>query len=345
MVDRSATSLAACLAVVCAWPALASPPTGLRQGVIFNEYPPAAAASRLLARVVSPLTAWEMRSALAASGKALKERTLDLRQENFLVYIPPRAPPGGYGLLVFVPPWPSASLPEGWAPVLDRLGYIFVSAAGSGNEANVLTRREPLALVAEANVASLYPLDPARVFVGGFSGGAHVALRLALGFPDIFTGALLDAGADPIGDHAAPLPTIDLFEKFQTRSRLYLVTGSRDRARLAMDTDSLDSLSHWCVAGVVADQIPDAGHAVADPAALERALTVLQSPVRVDARRISACRAGVDRDLAKAEGDVERLLAAGRADEARKALIKLDARFGGLAAPMSVQLAEKLAGR
>ena len=50
-------------------------------------------------------------------------------------------PPGGSGLLVFVPPWQEARVPPGWAGALDRNGTIFVSAAHSGNEENVMARR------------------------------------------------------------------------------------------------------------------------------------------------------------------------------------------------------------
>lgn len=57
-------------------------------------------------------------------------------------------PPHGFALLVFVPPWQDARLPPEWAKVLDRYGAIFVSAARSGNDENVLGRREPLALLA-----------------------------------------------------------------------------------------------------------------------------------------------------------------------------------------------------
>jgi len=284
------------------------------------------------------------RLAIVAPPGGLRER-IDLARERFMVIVPARAPPGGYGLLVFVPPWNDARLPEGWAAVLDRLGFIFVSAAGSGNDANVIGRREPLALIAEQNVADLYPVDRSRVFVGGFSGGAHVAERLALAYPDVFAGALLDAGADPIGDHAAALPATERFQRFQTETRLVFLTGSQDKARLDMAADSLSSMNHWCVAGAIVDQIPDAGHQVADPAALDRALIALQTPVKVDQRRLDACRAGVAEEMAKAFGEVERLIAADHRDEARKALVRLDARFGGLAAPRSIELAERLAAR
>jgi len=102
----------------------------------------------------------------------------------------------GYALLVFVPPWPDARVPWGGPPSWNNTVVIFVSAANSGNDASILDRREPLALLAAQNVMRRYPIDPERVYVGGFSGGSRVALRIALGYPDVFHGALLNAGSD-----------------------------------------------------------------------------------------------------------------------------------------------------
>src|SRR5437879_3459051 len=93
-------------------------------------------------------------------------------------------------------------------------------AARSGNDASVLARREPLALLAAHNLMQRYPVDPERVYVGGFSGGARVAMRLALGYPDLFRGAILNAGSDPIGGAEIPLPPRDMFMRFQSSKRI-----------------------------------------------------------------------------------------------------------------------------
>jgi hypothetical protein len=94
---------------------------------------------------------------------------------------------------------------------------------------------------------------------------------------------------------------------------------------------------------VTADRIGDAGHQIADAAALAHGLEVMETPVKVDEGRLAACRKGVDTQLTKAFAEVETFMAAGRKDAATKALVGLDARFGGLAAPRSIDLAEKLA--
>jgi len=91
-------------------------------------------------------------------------------------------------------------LPQEWVSVLDRYGVIFVSAARSGNDESVSGRREPLALLAAHNIMKEHPVDPEHIYVAGFSGGSRIALRLALGYPDLFHGAILNAGSDSIGD-------------------------------------------------------------------------------------------------------------------------------------------------
>jgi len=313
-----------------------------RNDVVFTRYTPLSSNAEMARRLLSPLTAARIPAALARSGKVLAEQPIDLARERFMVIVPARAPPGGYGLLVFVPPWESAAAPQGWAPVLDRAGVIFVSAARSGNVASPLSRREPLALLAWANITRRYKVDPARVYIAGFSGGSRVAMRLALGYPDVFVGALLDAGADRIGDRQVPLPPRDLFAKFQESTRLVFLAGARDGEVLDKQEASMASMREWCVQNLEERVMPLAGHEAADSAALSRALEALASPARPDPAKLAACRVGVERRLAAAFQAVGSLIAGGKRDEARRRLDDIDGRFGGLAAPRSLDLARRV---
>ncbi|HEY2276505.1 MAG TPA: PHB depolymerase family esterase [Steroidobacteraceae bacterium] len=183
----------------------ATPALGLQTQHQFDAYSPLSASAEIVRRLLSPLAAAEVQRSLASSSERLSEQSIDLETERFVLYVPAHAPADGYALLAFVPPWDEAQLPHGWAPVLDRYGVIFVSAAHSGNSADVIGRREPLALLAAWNVMQRYRVDPQRVYVGGFSGGSRVALRLGLAYPDLFRGALLNAGSDPL-DAGPPSP-------------------------------------------------------------------------------------------------------------------------------------------
>ena len=152
---------------------------GAAPDATFTLTTPLSSNPEMARRLLTPLTAAELPKRLARAGKALAEQPVDPGHERFAVHVPPTEPPGGYGLLVFVAPWPEATVPSSWVGVLDRFGIIFVSAARSGNDQSVLGRREPLALLAAANVLTRYRIDPDRVYVGGLSGGSRVALRLA----------------------------------------------------------------------------------------------------------------------------------------------------------------------
>jgi predicted esterase len=318
------------------------PGVGLHEDVVFRDYPPLARSSEILSRVFTPLTVAGIKRELARAGKSLSETSLDLASEKFLVYVPPIKPPQGYGLLVFVPPWQKAQLPQDWGPVLDRFGMIFVTMARSGNKEDIVSRREPLALIAAQNVMAQYPVDPSRVFVGGMSGGSRMALRLALAYPDLFHGALLNSGSDVIGTIIEPLPSASLFRQFQTGTRLLYVTGSDDTANVETETRSKRSMQDWCVSDVSAIRMSFAGHDVAPPSVLARALQSLLAPERPAPERLASCRAAIEAEVTAGLGQVDTLMAGGKSAQAQSLLKDIDAKFGGLAAPHSIELDQAL---
>jgi pimeloyl-ACP methyl ester carboxylesterase len=310
----------------------------------FSDYTPLAGNAELVRRMLSPLGYVALQRRLAGAGDALSGYPVDLAAERFLVYVPAHSPPAsssGYGLMVFIPPWNDARLPEGWNGVLDRLGMIFASAARSGNDAPD-GRREALALLAAYNVMRRSRVDPARVFVAGFSGGSRIAMRLALAYPDLFDGALLNAGSDPIGSREVPLPPRELFLHFQDSSRLVYLTGERDTTHLAMDAASLESMRRWCVFDVVQRTTPWTAHEAASAAALARALEALAAPAPQNRAKLDACRAAAERRLTQQLEEVQALETRGERAQARQRLEALDQEFGGLAAPRSVVLAAAL---
>jgi len=322
--------------------AQSAPATGLQSDVVFTETSPLSGNTEIMRRLISPLAAAAAHRDLAHSGKSLSEQSIDPAKETFAVYVPSTRPPHGYGLLVFVPPWRDARMPLEWAAVLDQYGVIFVSAALSDNDANVLGRRDPLAMIAYQNIVDRYPVDPEHVYVGGFSGGSRVAMRLALGYPDIFRGALLDAGADPIGNTKAPLPPRDLFQQFQNTSRIVFISGDDDTLNLQTDKGSMHSMRNWCVTDTDDEVAPHTSHDPPDAVAMSRVFAALFAPVPPDPAELAACRAGIDAELTAQLQRVESSIADGRRDDARKLLLEIDTRFGGLAAPKSVELDAEL---
>lgn len=318
--------------------------TGLKKDVVFAEYTPLSGNAEIVRRMLSPLEAAQIPAALARAGTKLSDQPVDLARETFVLYVPLREPAQGYGVVVFVPPWNKAALPSDWVPVLEQFGLIFVSAARSGNDQTVLGRRYPLAILAEQNVSKQYRLNPQRIYVAGFSGGSRVALRLALAYPDIFRGAILNASSDPIGNEKAPIPPKNLFFQFQETMHLVYVTGDRDVLPQINDRISMRSMRDWCVFDVDSLLETDRAHDAMTESALTRALEFLSRPAQADSSRLSECRTKIENDLDAQLKDAEALVSSGKRDEARQKLLAIDARFGGLAAPRSVRLFNRLAG-
>lgn len=317
----------------------AAPSTGLLPDVAFDVLPATARNGELLRRLASPLQAARIVDAMGDAVHALAAFPLDPKSQHFALYVPPAPPPAaGYALLVFVPPWKEARVPTEWIPALDRTHTIFVTPAGAGNDANVMARREPLALIAAAGVLQRYRVDPTRILIGGFSGGSRVALRLALGYPDVFHGALLDGGSDPIGTQAVPLPPADELHRFQESTRIVFLTGDEDFIRQAQQARASDALAHWCVFATRSITPPHTQHVLANGAALGQALQWLLSAPPPDIARLAACRAPLDAALDKQLTALRALLAAGERAHAGRLLEQIDAHYGGLAAPTSVEV-------
>ena len=312
------------------------------QPVVLSEYSELATGSEIVRRMLSPLVAAQIAAKVAQAGRTTIGQTVMLADEKFLLYVPAVRPPHGFALLVFVPPWQDARLPPGWAAVLDRYGVIFVTAARAGNAERVLDRRVPLALLAAHGIAARYAIDRDSVFVAGFSGGARVAMRLALSFPDVFRGAILNAGSDPIGDPQIPLPPTELFDRFQQFSRLVYVTGEGDTSQLARDQASERSVRQWCLFNVQDHVERGAGHEVAGPTAIAWALNAVLADATAVPGKLAECRASINRELDRELDAAGALLEHGQRDEARKMLNKIDGHFGGLAAPRSVELQSRL---
>ena len=330
----------------CAQRAPAPQAGGVLQDVVFDRYSPLSRNEEIARRTLTPLTLRLGQQMIAATGQRFREQPIDLTKERFAVYVPGGTPPrGGYGLLVFIAPWPEPTRPLMWRPRLDRHGLIFVSAANSGNEVKVLDRRLPLALLAYENVRARYPIDPKRVYVGGLSGGSRAAEVTALAYPDVFQGALLNAGSDPIGGEAGiHLPPRELFRRFQ-ETKLVYVTGDEDELNLHDDEISRASMRDWCVFNIEISKARKLGHEPLDPRSLDLALDALEKPSAVDADELGRCNARVERELASKLADAETAISRGDRDEARAKLQAIDARYGGLAAPAILDLEARIAVR
>ena len=128
--------------------------------------------------------------------------------------------------------------------------------------------------------------------------------------------------------------------------RVVYLTGARDDYHQREDARSRDSLQAWCVTSLSSVEMPWAGHELADAGSFSRALDKLMQPAQPDADKLAECRAANQRSLDSQLQQAQKLVDAGRGDEARKLLEQVDARYGGLAGQRAVALLERIeAGR
>lgn len=325
--------------------ALTTSSTGRLHGQVFDHYSPLASPNEVARRTLSPATFDRFERYLDSTRRSADKQAIDLAEEKFDLYVPaqPRGP-DGYGVLVWVAPQDDFPAPAAWLSELDRRGIIYVSARRSGNTQRVLDRRIPLALHAAANVMRRYPVDPERVYVGGFSGGSRTALKLAVGYPDLFRAALLNAGSDVFGSKELVLPSAELTAWLQERSRLVYVTGVRDMPNKRMDGESRASAKARCIQGLYNLWMPAVEHAPPDSRTFSKAMALLDAHAQSDTG-LHGCRL---RTMAAIEAEldaVEAMLLQGGTFDAGERLGEVDAQWGGLAAPRSVLLARRISER
>lgn len=292
-------------------------------------------------RLLSPLSSRDVNRFLDADGRKLKAEPFAPGDYTVSLYVPRARPPAGYGLLVFVPPMDEFAIPPAWQRVFERRGILFVQLHGVGNDASVFGRRIPAVLHAYSHATATFGVDPARRYVGGFSGGARVAQRVALAWPDEFRGSLQFAGSVPIGESLLPPPERALLDRARSGSRFVLVSGSQDMPNRSNDAQSMQGFDRLCFEGVSSLTPSRLDHWVPDARGLDEALDLLEAPV-APSSAADACRRRLDGAVSQALDAVETRLGAGELNAARDGLVRLDDSYGGLAAPRSLELARRI---
>jgi predicted esterase len=316
----------------------------LRTDQVFDRYAPLAAADEFSRRIFSPTTYDRLQRFQEYTRVRAAAHTVDLKQERFDLFIPKNRPSRGYGLIVFVSPIERWPLTYDWKKVLDETGIIYVSALHAGNDQNVYKRRIPLALHALENVKARYPVDPERVMISGFSGGSRTAIRIAAGYPDLFTGALLIGGAKVMGEEDFAPPPAELMQRLQRSMRVVYSTGRHDMPNQRLDRRSIDALKTRCVAGVFKFSERNISHEVPNYKTMKRVLRRLETPLDDSALAAqSQCAADL---LARVEADVaaaENAYRQGDTLHAGELLGAADLAWGGLAAERMIALARLIA--
>jgi hypothetical protein len=137
-------------------------------------------------------------------------------------------------------------------------------------------------------------------------------------------------------------PAQELFRQFQESTRLVYLTRKNDRANLDKDEESRGSLQEWCVFDFYAAPFPFGGHELAGGYAFESALAALGTHMPSKPNKLETCRTRKTKALAAKPQEVQDLLQRDRRADAAALLKKIDVQYAGLAAPGSVELAEKI---
>jgi hypothetical protein len=125
---------------------------------------------------------------------------------------------------------------------------------------------------------------------------------------------------------------------------IVFISGQNDAVNVDKDAASGLSMLEWCVFDWYAERSPWTGHEVAGSTVLGRAFDMLEKHAEPKLARLKNCRLHINEELGKQIEQANDLLAAGNVDGARKLLNKIDTRYGGLAAPRSVDLAARIVG-
>ncbi len=191
-----------------------------------------------------------------------------------------------YGLLVWINAAPGGTIPKSLEPVADALGLIIISPNDVPNECPIADRCQHI-MDAIATVCDALPIDPARIYTTGISGGGKTASILHTCFPEIITGSVPMVGF--IGYENVPAengkmyqgqfrrPRAEVFNLLKSQ-RIAPITGSEDfnrdvtHATARLYTRDGFTVKVW--------EVPGMGHTVAPAATVQEALTWLEEPLQ-----------------------------------------------------------------
>lgn len=216
-----------------------------------------------------------------------RKGVVDWAAQEFAVYVPPAYDPNeAHGLLVYVSATDEAQIHQHWLPVLAKRKTIAVAFANAGNT-QLLWYRNAYALAGAHNIITRYTIDPTRITICGYSGGGIVSSRLALHYPEVFTGCFAQCGvtyfrdvpmsADPkrVWVKRCLKPSGAAWKRTRTDVRWVLFTGDQDfnqpsisdRFRFGFQRDGFKDVHYL--------EKPDHGHVWCDAEWFETGMAIL----------------------------------------------------------------------
>ena len=145
-----------------------------------------------------------------------------------------------YGVYVHISPGEGGHKPSReWQAVFDRLKLICVSPNKSSNNVTMLLR-VVLGLDALATVRAKYKTNPDRVYVGGFSGGGHIAMLSEMMYPEIYQGVISHAAQSYLMSHFPGLTLADAKMSPRTKRKWVVISGNLDKNYAEVQKTSKD---------------------------------------------------------------------------------------------------------
>ena len=164
-----------------------------------------------------------------------------------------------------------------------------------------------------------------------------------MAYPDVFRGVFLAGGSDALGGKSGfTLPSDTLSRLMQGRTRFVFSTGGNDSPNRSKDARTRKNLEMLCMQGV--RQVPQNGdeHWVPDGRGFDRSMDAMERPVQEN-EHARECYAKLDERIRSQLDEVVTKIEGGNLEEAGDLLARLDALYGGLAVPRSVELSRTIA--
>lgn len=207
-------------AVACSFAADLKP--GVRSTITFTESPPHSDALEIKLRLHAAET----------------PPAYDVAKESFDILLPKNYRVGDpHGIFIWISASDKPSIPADWEIALAEKKLVFIGAHKSGNPRSIFDRMR-LAIDANYNVRKLATIDPARVYLSGFSGGARVASMLSVCYADLFPGTICCMGVNFYTDiisldgkqrfQMSYIPHDEFTQIAKTQCRFVLITGEKD---------------------------------------------------------------------------------------------------------------------
>jgi poly(3-hydroxybutyrate) depolymerase len=258
------------------------PPTGWLKAVTFPERSPHSSIEAWMKRVGRAWTGRTEQSFPDFTPDDLIFIEYDLALETVDVRVPGSyRPADAHGIFI----WNGVTAPnQDWYEIIARHKLIFVTANGVGGRAPQI--RTGLDLDAIHNLSKHYTIDPARIYIAGFSAGAHHSARMIREYPDLIRGALLLSGGifydSEKGEPSAlgfKWYGLSSLEQIKRDTKIVSITGAGDTVvppeygradQKGLTLDGFERVNYI--------ELPNSGHNHPNSATFEKALELLEAP-------------------------------------------------------------------